>query len=162
MYKIAYKPVLEECRLSIHFSDFIDLLLELSCFREIVEHMVQHFKTQIFGDRKPVFDGRKNLYTAMPLPIGRDKVSAQGCVGVKQGAVKAKANLSSRAKSPGRESCGRLYASSCGHKGRFPCVVPSVLEGSVGSGQRQELRASWNEPFKCKTHMPQTVRQEPG
>ncbi|KAG8134005.1 hypothetical protein E2320_011768 [Naja naja] len=41
--------------------------------REIVEHMVQHFKAQIFGDRKPVFDGRKNLYTAMPLPIGRDK-----------------------------------------------------------------------------------------
>lgn len=37
--------------------------------------MVQHFKTQIFGDRKPVYDGRKNLYTAMPLPIGRDKVS---------------------------------------------------------------------------------------
>lgn len=44
-------------------------------FSEIVEHMVQHFKTQIFGDRKPVYDGRKNLYTAMPLPIGRDKVS---------------------------------------------------------------------------------------
>uniref|UniRef100_A0A4W5L743 Argonaute RISC catalytic component 2 n=1 Tax=Hucho hucho TaxID=62062 RepID=A0A4W5L743_9TELE len=43
--------------------------------REIVEHMVQHFKTQIFGDRKPVYDGRKNLYTAMPLPIGREKVS---------------------------------------------------------------------------------------
>lgn len=43
--------------------------------REIVEHMVQHFKNQIFGDRKPVFDGRKNLYTAMPLPIGRDRVS---------------------------------------------------------------------------------------
>ncbi|OXB70587.1 UNVERIFIED_CONTAM: hypothetical protein H355_009825, partial [Colinus virginianus] len=44
---------------------------------EIVEHMVQHFKTQIFGDRKPVFDGRKNLYTAMPLPIGRDKVELE-------------------------------------------------------------------------------------
>lgn len=43
--------------------------------REIVEHMVQHFKGQIFGERKPVFDGRKNLYTAIPLPIGRDKVS---------------------------------------------------------------------------------------
>ncbi|XP_056378793.1 protein argonaute-2 isoform X1 [Hyla sarda] len=41
--------------------------------REIVEHMVLHFKGQIFGDRKPVFDGRKNLYTAMPLPIARDK-----------------------------------------------------------------------------------------
>lgn len=40
--------------------------------------MVQHFKTQIFGDRKPVFDGRKNLYTAMPLPIGREKVGPQG------------------------------------------------------------------------------------
>ncbi|MEJ1271657.1 hypothetical protein NN561_002498 [Cricetulus griseus] len=39
--------------------------------------MVQHFKTQIFGDRKPVFDGRKNLYTAMPLPIGRDKVELE-------------------------------------------------------------------------------------
>lgn len=37
--------------------------------------MVQHFKTQIFGDRKPVYDGRKNLYTAVPLPIGRDKVT---------------------------------------------------------------------------------------
>ncbi|KAM5157043.1 protein argonaute-2 isoform 2-T2 [Mantella aurantiaca] len=42
--------------------------------REIVEHMVLHFKAQIFGDRKPVFDGRKNLYTAMPLPIAREKV----------------------------------------------------------------------------------------
>lgn len=49
-------------------------VLDLCRFSEIVEHMVQHFKTQIFGDRKPVYDGRKNLYTAMPLPIGRDKV----------------------------------------------------------------------------------------
>uniref|UniRef100_A0A670IEL5 Argonaute RISC catalytic component 2 n=1 Tax=Podarcis muralis TaxID=64176 RepID=A0A670IEL5_PODMU len=46
--------------------------------REIVEHMVQHFKGQIFGERKPVFDGRKNLYTAIPLPIGRDKVTLPG------------------------------------------------------------------------------------
>lgn len=51
-------------------------MINVSIFilREIVEHMVQHFKTQIFGDRKPVYDGRKNLYTAMALPIGRDKV----------------------------------------------------------------------------------------
>lgn len=56
-----------------------DILLRLfSHSREIVEHMVQHFKTQIFGDRKPVFDGRKNLYTAMPLPIGREKVRSWG------------------------------------------------------------------------------------
>lgn len=53
----------------------LTLRSRLPCCREIVEHMVQHFKTQIFGDRKPVFDGRKNLYTAMPLPIGREKVS---------------------------------------------------------------------------------------
>nr|ACI68121.1 Eukaryotic translation initiation factor 2C 2 [Salmo salar] len=48
--------------------------------REIVEHMVQHFKTQIFGDRKPVYDGRKNLYTAMPLPIGREKVELEAAI----------------------------------------------------------------------------------
>uniref|UniRef100_A0A670J052 Argonaute RISC component 1 n=1 Tax=Podarcis muralis TaxID=64176 RepID=A0A670J052_PODMU len=31
--------------------------------REVVEYMVQHFKPQIFGDRKPVYDGKKNIYT---------------------------------------------------------------------------------------------------
>uniref|UniRef100_A0A8C5W967 Protein argonaute-1 n=1 Tax=Leptobrachium leishanense TaxID=445787 RepID=A0A8C5W967_9ANUR len=41
--------------------------------REIVEHMVRHFKKEIFGTRKPVFDGRKNIYTASPLPIQREK-----------------------------------------------------------------------------------------
>ncbi|XP_032815439.1 protein argonaute-2 isoform X2 [Petromyzon marinus] len=45
--------------------------------REVVEHMVQHFKHKIFGDRKPVFDGRKNLYTVTPLPIGRDRVELE-------------------------------------------------------------------------------------
>ncbi|XP_023380742.1 protein argonaute-2 [Pteropus vampyrus] len=42
--------------------------------REIVEHMVQHFKTQIFGDRKPVFDGRKNVLEAEPLGSVNDRV----------------------------------------------------------------------------------------
>uniref|UniRef100_A0A8C4QRB8 Protein argonaute-1 n=1 Tax=Eptatretus burgeri TaxID=7764 RepID=A0A8C4QRB8_EPTBU len=45
--------------------------------REVVDHMVQHFKHKIFGDRKPVFDGRKNLYTVSPLPIGRDRVELE-------------------------------------------------------------------------------------
>lgn len=72
----SFSLVAEESeRISSVLYKLRELLTQFSVFREIVEHMVQHFKTQIFGDRKPVFDGRKNLYTAMPLPIGRDKVS---------------------------------------------------------------------------------------
>ena len=37
--------------------------------------MVRHFKMQIFGDRQPGYDGKRNMYTAHPLPIGRDRVS---------------------------------------------------------------------------------------
>uniref|UniRef100_A0A8C7ZE26 Argonaute RISC catalytic component 3b n=1 Tax=Oryzias sinensis TaxID=183150 RepID=A0A8C7ZE26_9TELE len=37
--------------------------------REVVDSMVQHFKVTIFGDRLPVYDGKKNLYTASPLPV---------------------------------------------------------------------------------------------
>ena len=36
--------------------------------------MVQHFKPQLFGDRKPVYDGKKNIYTVLALPIGSEKV----------------------------------------------------------------------------------------
>ena len=49
----------------------------LMCFypyREVVEYMVQHFKPQLFGDRKPVYDGKKNIYTVLALPIGSEKV----------------------------------------------------------------------------------------
>nr|XP_023668881.1 protein argonaute-1 [Paramormyrops kingsleyae] len=42
--------------------------------REVVEYMVQHFKPQLFGDRKPVYDGKKNIYTVLALPIGNEKV----------------------------------------------------------------------------------------
>uniref|UniRef100_S4RV61 PAZ domain-containing protein n=1 Tax=Petromyzon marinus TaxID=7757 RepID=S4RV61_PETMA len=45
--------------------------------REVVLHMVQHYK-QIFGERKPVYDGRQNLYTATPLPIGWDRADWDG------------------------------------------------------------------------------------
>lgn len=44
--------------------------------REIVETMV-HAYTKIFQSRKPVFDGRNNLYTRDPLPIGHDKVELE-------------------------------------------------------------------------------------
>uniref|UniRef100_A0A2A4JYG3 Protein argonaute-1 n=1 Tax=Heliothis virescens TaxID=7102 RepID=A0A2A4JYG3_HELVI len=44
--------------------------------REIVETMV-HCYNKIFGALKPVFDGRNNLYTRDPLPIGNDKVELE-------------------------------------------------------------------------------------
>lgn len=54
------------------------VLLPLCCCdatcREVVEYMVQHFKPQLFGDRKPVYDGKKNIYTVLALPIGSEKV----------------------------------------------------------------------------------------
>ena len=37
--------------------------------------MVQAYSQKIFQGAKPVFDGRKNLYSRDPLPIGKDKVS---------------------------------------------------------------------------------------
>uniref|UniRef100_A0AAQ5X1A2 Protein argonaute-1 n=1 Tax=Amphiprion ocellaris TaxID=80972 RepID=A0AAQ5X1A2_AMPOC len=40
--------------------------------REVVDSMVQHFKVTIFGDRLPVYDGKKSLYTASPLPVDLD------------------------------------------------------------------------------------------
>uniref|UniRef100_A0A7N8WS37 Argonaute RISC catalytic component 3b n=1 Tax=Mastacembelus armatus TaxID=205130 RepID=A0A7N8WS37_9TELE len=40
--------------------------------REVVDSMVQHFKVTIFGDRMPVYDGKKSLYTANALPVDLD------------------------------------------------------------------------------------------
>uniref|UniRef100_A0A8C5CND5 Argonaute RISC catalytic component 3a n=1 Tax=Gadus morhua TaxID=8049 RepID=A0A8C5CND5_GADMO len=37
--------------------------------REVVDSMVKHFKVTIFGDRRPVYDGKRSLYTANPLPL---------------------------------------------------------------------------------------------
>lgn len=37
--------------------------------------MVTAYSQKIFSGQKPVFDGRKNLYSREPLPIGREKVS---------------------------------------------------------------------------------------
>jgi eukaryotic translation initiation factor 2C len=44
--------------------------------REIIETMV-HAYSKIFGTLKPVFDGRNNLYTRDPLPIGTDKLELE-------------------------------------------------------------------------------------
>ncbi|XP_055995374.1 protein argonaute-2-like isoform X7 [Ostrea edulis] len=45
--------------------------------REIIETMVTAYSQKIFSGQKPVFDGRKNLYSRDPLPIGRDKVELE-------------------------------------------------------------------------------------
>lgn len=39
--------------------------------------MVTAYSQKIFSGQKPVFDGRKNLYSRDPLPIGRERVSHQ-------------------------------------------------------------------------------------
>jgi eukaryotic translation initiation factor 2C len=44
--------------------------------REIIETMVQCY-SKIFGTLKPVFDGRSNLYTRDPLPIGNDRLDLE-------------------------------------------------------------------------------------
>ncbi|KAJ8321901.1 hypothetical protein KUTeg_000372 [Tegillarca granosa] len=45
--------------------------------REIIETMVTAYSQKIFQGQKPVFDGRKNLYSRDPLPVGRDKVELE-------------------------------------------------------------------------------------
>lgn len=44
--------------------------------REVVDSMVKHFKVTIFGDCLPVYDGKKSLYTANPLPVASGGVSS--------------------------------------------------------------------------------------
>lgn len=44
--------------------------------RDIIDTMVQAYG-RIFGTRKPVFDGRSNMYTRDPLPIGHDAVELE-------------------------------------------------------------------------------------
>ncbi|KAG1714625.1 Protein argonaute-2 [Nymphon striatum] len=44
--------------------------------RDIIETMVLAY-SKIFGNLKPVFDGRKNLYTRDPIPIGNDRVELE-------------------------------------------------------------------------------------
>lgn len=46
--------------------------------REVVDSMVQHFKVTIFGDRRPVYDGKRSLYTANPLPVATTGVRELG------------------------------------------------------------------------------------
>lgn len=56
---------------------FVCYDLSVMASREVVDSMVQHFKVTIFGDRRPVYDGKKSLYTAQPLPVATGGVSGQ-------------------------------------------------------------------------------------
>lgn len=58
----------------VHVNLILCACVCVSLHREVVEYMVQHFKPQLFGDRKPVYDGKKNIYTVLALPIGSEKV----------------------------------------------------------------------------------------
>jgi hypothetical protein len=66
--------IIVEKLLSWHFTT---ITLTLVLIREIVETMVTAYSQKIFSGQKPVFDGRKNLYSRDPLPIGRERVSHQ-------------------------------------------------------------------------------------
>lgn len=130
--------------------------------------MVQHFKTQIFGDRKPVFDGRKNLYTAMPLPIGREKVSSETAWSMRRSRVRRGdgRHCPSFARCVAPPVRGRLLA-PCFPWG--PVKVLSTLCGLRGcrvtgsaSGDRGGERLETTELLSAR-RMPQaTTRQELG
>jgi len=44
--------------------------------REIIDIVINKYN-ELFGDLRPVFDGRKNLFTKDPLPIGRDQIKLE-------------------------------------------------------------------------------------
>ncbi|XP_033120381.1 protein argonaute-2-like isoform X1 [Anneissia japonica] len=45
--------------------------------REVIETLVKVYSAKVFANQKPVFDGRKNLYSREPLPIGNEKVELE-------------------------------------------------------------------------------------
>ncbi|CDW54120.1 Argonaute 1 isoform B [Trichuris trichiura] len=45
--------------------------------REIIDTMVQAYQQKVFNKNRPVFDGKKNLYSKEPLPIGLDRVELE-------------------------------------------------------------------------------------
>ena len=44
--------------------------------RDIIETMVQKY-SKVFGNMKPVFDGRNNMYTRDALAIGTDQIELE-------------------------------------------------------------------------------------
>ncbi|BFZ21339.1 hypothetical protein BsWGS_24378 [Bradybaena similaris] len=45
--------------------------------REIIDTMVAAYQQKIFHGQKPVFDGKRNLYSKESLPVGMDKVELE-------------------------------------------------------------------------------------
>lgn len=85
--------------------------------------MVQHFKPQIFGDRKPVYDGKKNIYTVTALPIGNERVRPGLGLGLGCSAMEALEQSSRRpACLPGAQ------------RSLFSFVLKSVCQGMMSQG----------------------------
>lgn len=67
--------VIKLCKIRLRSDWWLYLTVCHGClFREVVDSMVQHFKVTIFGDRLPVYDGKRSLYTANPLPVATSGV----------------------------------------------------------------------------------------
>lgn len=47
-------------------------------FREIIACMIRNF-AKFFNNIRPVYDGKRNMYTREPLPIGREKMEFEVC-----------------------------------------------------------------------------------
>lgn len=67
-------PLVAKWSLTV-FKDHVFPSSDVLC-REVVDSMVKHFKVTIFGDCLPVYDGKKSLYTANPLPVASGGVSS--------------------------------------------------------------------------------------
>lgn len=67
-------PLVAKCYIII-INDHVFSCSDALC-REVVDSMVKHFKVTIFGDCLPVYDGKKSLYTASPLPVASGGVSS--------------------------------------------------------------------------------------
>lgn len=86
--------------------------------------MVQHFKPQLFGDRKPVYDGKKNIYTVLALPIGSEKVDGLS-VRLLHNAHNHNAMCPQRLAVSGKPSSNRIYTFCCGEIGCLVSLFPA-------------------------------------
>lgn len=77
-YSVTHNSIRNKTKLPKKSEQYITmpdiLFLFFFVYREIIETMVNAYSQKIFQGSKPVFDGRKNLYSREALPIGKDKV----------------------------------------------------------------------------------------
>ena len=69
--------------------------------------MVEHFKVTIFGDRRPVYDGKRSMYTANPLPVASS--------GVRQAHTQTHTNINVLFRASGHSRGSRVTLPSLPH-----------------------------------------------